>query len=43
MAPLEHTPSLETLRRLSSGLGISFNIAIDPEDGIHLNGFQSYR
>ena len=26
----EHTPSLDTLSRLSSGLGISFNIAIDP-------------
>jgi ribosome-binding protein aMBF1 (putative translation factor) len=35
----EHTPSLDTLSRLSSGLGISFTIAIDPVDGIHLDGF----
>lgn len=38
----EHTPSLETLSRLSSGLGISFNVGIDPEDGIYLNEFRPH-
>lgn len=38
----EHTPSLETLSRLSSDLGISFNIDIDPEDGIYLDEFRPH-
>jgi transcriptional regulator with XRE-family HTH domain len=32
----EHTPSLETLGRISSQLGIAFSIDIDPEDGVSL-------
>jgi ribosome-binding protein aMBF1 (putative translation factor) len=35
----EHTPSLETLSRLSSGLGIRFDIVVDPEGGIYLDEF----
>jgi transcriptional regulator with XRE-family HTH domain len=38
----EHTPSLETLSRLSSGLDIKFSIGIDPEDGIYLSDFQPH-
>jgi transcriptional regulator with XRE-family HTH domain len=37
----EHTPSLDTLSRLASGLGINFDIAIGPADGVHLDGFHS--
>ena len=36
----EHTPSLDTLSRLSSGLGLRFDIGIDPENGIHLDEFR---
>jgi transcriptional regulator with XRE-family HTH domain len=35
----EHTPSLETLSRLSSGLGIRFDVVVDPEGGIYLDEF----
>ncbi|HEY2522068.1 MAG TPA: helix-turn-helix domain-containing protein [Streptosporangiaceae bacterium] len=39
----EHTPSLDTLSRLSSGLGRRFDIGIDPENGIHLDEFRPRR
>jgi transcriptional regulator with XRE-family HTH domain len=38
----EHTPTLETLSRLSSALGISFKIDIDPQEGIYVGEFRSH-
>ena len=35
----EHTPSLDTLSRLSSRLDINFTIDIDPEDGVSLRSY----